>query len=69
MDNLKLPAYPSVDTGGDKPELNEGFTKLEMASLMMAQGATANGGVVQEPTDFARYCVRLAKSILEEANK
>ncbi len=49
MDNLKLPAYPLPIAKHDNGTLNTtldvdtascGFTKLELASLMIAQGTT-----------------------------
>ena len=72
MDNLKLPAYPfawveKLDKDG-KPfaEISTsqfGFTKLELASLMIAQGMCAHG------IFSAEECVLRAKLILHEANK
>lgn len=46
-------------------------TKLELASLMIAQGGLADGSpvVIGHEQEYSEYCVRLAKSILEEANK
>lgn len=83
MDNLKLPAYPSpvryengirvdnqIGNGGLMQEV--GFTKLELASLMIAQGYASNPGGEwgDEPEEaIAFQSIRLAKAVLEEANK
>lgn len=78
MDNLKSPAYPWTDTGGDRLEFFEGFTKLEKAALMIAQGYAANSlgsdQGIQPPAalaypELAKMAVSLAKAVLEEANK
>lgn len=83
-DNLKLPAYPQLtyDTipRGDGNHIaiqyvdkeNPGFTKLELASLMIAQGMAgtwleeANGPQYRH---IAEVAVSIAKIVLEEANK
>ena len=82
MDNLKLPAYPRYYEGmsSDAYADNAGFTKLELASLMIAQGMIASGKWNAE--DFHRkpydadghsagftYAVLNAKAVIEEANK
>ena len=87
MDNLKLPAYPSIayDTvqRGDGLHIpiqytdggKGGFTKLELASLMIAQGMAAASIEVKIKAGIGygnsieRYSVELAKAVLEEANK
>lgn len=72
MDNLKLPAYP---LGKDVPQDEfSGFTKLEKASLMIAQGlATRELFEMLEtknyPAGIAKLSVVIAKAVLEEANK
>lgn len=76
MDNTQLPAYPGIyyytDEGGENMSAHcEGFTKLEYATLMIAQGKCVNGFpcLSQDDRVFARHCVDLAKAVLEEANK
>jgi hypothetical protein len=77
MDNLKLPAYPGSITGTNgfhqisaiEVQAN-GFTKLELASLMIAQGLMANPQYVNDKDEVtAKFCTELAKAVLEEANK
>jgi hypothetical protein len=79
MENLKLPAYPVISGGGTFENgydgFKPGFTKLELASLMIAQGHVNNfdmGNHTPAPQfleAFAAKCVCLAKAVLEEANK
>lgn len=46
------------------------FTKLELASLMMAQGLLTNPKIVASGNEIAADIpVKLAKAILQEANK
>jgi hypothetical protein len=52
------------------------FTKLELASLMIAQGQVDQFGRINSTTlnepwvkNFAIVCATLAKAVLEEANK
>lgn len=80
MENLKQPAYPlplAIDSRDqhfdttDYGKGNGGLTKLELASLMMAQGMlsgphTYNGDPLEAVSTNA---VRIAKAVLEEANK
>ena len=71
MDNLKQPAFPYIEY--DKAaSCAPGFTKLEYASLLIAQGYASNAGG-QWPDDvegaIAFQSVKLAKAVLEEANK
>ena len=77
MDNTKLPAYPLPIAINEKGEIfdttdygksNAGFTKLELASLMIAQGMFANGWAMDRSDHFST-AVHAAKRILEEANK
>lgn len=71
MDNLKSPAYPTElknSVGGNSGNA-KGFTKLEMASLMIAQGFSACPSMQEADETFANNCVSLAKAVLEEANK
>lgn len=77
MDNFKLPAYPlplvnnsdgEVKDASDWNGSNTGFTKLELASLMIAQGMA----YAKTPNQYgwlAKECVDIAKAVLEEANK
>jgi hypothetical protein len=73
MDNFKLPAYPiHIENGHYSGHADfDGFTKLEKASLMIAQGALSDGTPIAEGHHqrFALECVRVAKALLEEANK
>jgi hypothetical protein len=75
MDNLISPAHPVVDsyeTGGTMTTSN-GFTKLELAALMIAQGLLANSPDWSEKETSINWVsinsVKYAKAILEEANK
>lgn len=67
MDNLKLPAYPNGGT------YHLGFSKLELASIMIAQGmASSDQYLTQshaEHVAMANTAVSLAKAVIEEANK
>jgi len=80
MDNLNQPAFPVSITIDDKMNRlidstetgSAGFTKLEYAALMIAQGilscsnpTTINGESFETP----KMAVLIAKRILEEANK
>lgn len=73
MENTKLQAYPTTtDNANEIYEVaGKGFTKLEMASLMIAQGIMARG--LYTPNQFQGYIaepsVSIAKALLEEANK
>jgi hypothetical protein len=66
MDNLKLPAYPCQSSlhGQQHP----GLTKLEVASLMIAQGICANPAMDSNNV-IPAMSVRIAKAVIEEANK
>jgi len=80
MHNLKLPAYPlpiarhnsgTLNTTLDVDEQSVGFTKLELGSLMMAQGLVSKYNL-SSPSDqsvIAKLSVELATEILKEANK
>lgn len=71
MRNTKLPAYPakSFDANGIL-RYNPGFTKLELASLMIAQGILSSpDGNQYGANSIATSSVEIAKAILEEANK
>jgi hypothetical protein len=83
MENLKLPAYPFAWEGkkdvDGKTEISivthnqSGFTKLEMASLMIARGMVADGWTESvsdgQVEHIAKTANRIAKAVLEEANK
>lgn len=86
MDNLKLPAqpqpgvyYPSNDSVSFNTDPDySGFTKLELASLMVMQGMLSNSLPLDQgyepfhhmqPERLASIAVRYAVSVLEEANK
>lgn len=76
MNNLQLPAYPITE--GDFKRFNgaigewTGFTKLELASLMIAQGFAANSPDWSENEPSVKWIainsVKYAKAIIEEAN-
>lgn len=67
MDNLTSPAYPH------QLSLNSlGFTKLEIASLMIAQGMSATWIESANPSQYrhiSEVAVELAKAVLEQANQ
>lgn len=74
MDNLKLPAHPIGEKEfhrfSEQMAPWTGFTKLELAALMIAQGIVANpGGDVLSYTKLGEAAVQTAKAVLEEANK
>lgn len=80
MDNTKLPAYPLPLVQNEAKEIVDssewggsvGFTKLELASLMIAAGLAP---VWEKKTaqdahmHIGQASVRIAKAVLEEANK
>lgn len=85
MNDFTLPAYPTfpidgygssfhgILPNGDSAwcSLPGGFTKLEVASLMIAQGIMARG--IYTPNQYQGYvaepAVAIARAVLEEANK
>lgn len=71
MENLKMSAYSVQFTNpaGQVIALSNGFTKLELASLMIAQGFAANHTLEQNSNLIAEWSVAQAKAVLEEANK
>jgi hypothetical protein len=72
MNNLLLPAYPiHTEAGHYNGHADfDGFTKLELASLMIAQGLVSNPKFGNhENDDIGEDSVRVAKAVLEEANK
>lgn len=71
MEDIKLPAYPCVDSyeSGNVFTASAGFSKLELASLMIAQGLMADGFNPIDSITFASECVTIAKAVLEQANK
>lgn len=72
MDNLETSAYPIVDST-DKSSISPGFTKLELAALMIGQGLLANSPDWSEKETSINWVsinsVKYAKAIIEEANK
>jgi len=79
MENLKFPASPlpiarhdngTLMTTFDVSQLDCGFTKLELASLMIAQGLQSHPNFRDaHHMEIAIKAVNLAKTVLEEANK
>ena len=73
MDNQNLPAYPAClpDIGFLYAGEATGFTKLELASLMMAQGLLEPGMKWEDILNngIPSKSVALAEIILREANK
>lgn len=72
MDNLQSPAYPNVDSyeNGNVCTPQSGFSKLELASLMIAQGLMATTQFSNNRDLYiGKESVKLAKAVLEEANK
>lgn len=78
QDNLKLPAYPLPLVSNPEGEIKDasdwegptGFTKLEKAALIIAQGIVSNGDYVNKGEELiAADAVVIAKAVLEEANK
>lgn len=74
MDNLKSPANAyCAQFNGENTENFNGFTKLELAALMIAQGMLSgwwNDGLSEGMRQsLAKDSVAAAKAIIEEANK
>lgn len=72
IDNLKLPAYPVTIPDGQRFSglgIQDGFSKLELASLMIAQGLCVDSASPTRPYWLAEHSVEIAKLILSEANK
>ncbi|HXP52998.1 MAG TPA: hypothetical protein VN922_23845 [Bacteroidia bacterium] len=78
MDNTKLPAYPTLiyNEATGNPQAQElGFTKLEKAALMIAQGMIQRQDKQYDPETtkgveaISSVCVDVARAVLEEANK
>ena len=85
MNNLQSPAYPQQVTlhptdskpftAGQMVEGTEGFTKLELASLIIAQGMVQRQYREYDPETtkgveaISSVSIHLAKAVLEEANK
>lgn len=79
MDNLQSPSAPYVSylhSSYEDIDNHYGFTKLEKAALMIAQGHITNfaGNGNGLPSDaflkaFSSKCVAVAKAVLEESNK
>lgn len=80
MDNMKIPAYPAevrYDASQQIPNQigdaglyrESGFTKLELASLMIARGLCADPNFSGSREMIAAVSVSQAKAVLEEANK
>jgi hypothetical protein len=75
MNNLVLPAYPvpgafALDESGNLTVPLNGFTKLELASLMMVPVvATYKSFLEMSDETVAENAVSLAKIVLEKSNK
>lgn len=70
MTDLKLPANPTnfYNSEGGANGYAHGFTKLEMAVLMIAHGLS-NRPEYYKTEEIASFSVTIAKAVLEEANK
>lgn len=79
MNNLDLPAHPTEvqwsegkigkdHQNGYSTSLAYGFSKLELAALMIAQGLCADH-TMDSVNVIPEMSVRIAKAVLEEANK
>lgn len=77
MENLKYPAYPLPIISDSKDQIfdttdygkhNGGLTKIELASLMIAQGLCADPAM-DSTNVIPELAVKIAKAVLEEANK
>lgn len=69
MDNLKSTAYPYRSNALEGGHTDTGFTKLELAALMMAQGYIANPSLEIGAAQISEFSVKVAKAVLEESNK
>lgn len=76
MDNLNSSAYPLVDSyeSGGTHSSSNGFTKLELASLMIAQGLATRElletlETKNYPLGVAKLALSIAKAVLDQANK
>lgn len=70
MDNLKSPAYPHRSNSLEGGHTDPGFTKLEKAALMIAQGLLAGDTEERLNKDsIIKLSVEYAKAVLEEANQ
>lgn len=71
MNNLQQPAFPFIneeDGHYENRETYTGFTKLEYAALLIAQGICSE--TIDRGTGYiATRSVEIAKAVLEEANK
>jgi hypothetical protein len=68
MNNLQSSAFPLDFPSKEYAPDEKGFTKLEYASLLIAQGLASDSN--SDLTDFlAKLSVSFAKAVLEEANK
>ncbi len=69
MDNLKKSATGfTASYQGEDTDVQYGFTKLELAALMIAQGICAET-CDRGHSYIATTAVQIAKSVLEECNK
>lgn len=80
MENLNSPAYPLINQEGSSLEDRTVFTglnKMELASLMIAQGLMtpddwnmeAREKRIEISASIAKTSVLIAKAVLEEATK
>lgn len=74
MNNLQQPAFPVPNkllpdgAGGWVPMM--GLTKLEYAAIEIAKGIMSNTLLADNEDEYiARDAVKIAKAVLEEANK
>lgn len=73
MENIKFPAHPTIVQIDGIQRYAYGLTKLEIASLMIAQGILSNSAsqftIQTDGIKISKICVTFAKEVLEEANK
>lgn len=78
MNNLQQPAFPTIESinhSGDVIEVktkDPGFTKLEYAAILIAQGLLGHYNQGATHDDFVNISVlsaKLAKMVIEECNK
>lgn len=67
MQDLTIPAFPIAEHK-DTQSVSLGFTKLEYAALMIANGFAACPSMQEADETFANNSVSLAEAVLQRAN-